>query len=198
MTPEERQQRLQALYQELQVKNTELSELLRDEPTRLEEDFEFESSDGTVKLSELFGDHRDLIVVHNMGKGCNYCTLWADGLAGVTKHLESRVSFVLCSPDTPDAQKTFAESRGWPFRTVTDAKTNADDPGFTRKLGFLRDEDGREQWWPGFSTFRLDDHDRIVHVASDYFGPGDRYMPVWHMFDLLEGGPKGWQPKAAY
>ena len=27
--------------------------------------------------------------IHNMGKGCPYCTLWADGFNGVAKHLEA-------------------------------------------------------------------------------------------------------------
>ena len=39
--------------------------------------------DGEKRLSDLFGDADDLILIHNMGKGCPYCTLWADGFNGV-------------------------------------------------------------------------------------------------------------------
>ena len=33
-------------------------------------DYEFQCPDGKVPLSALFGDHDDLMVVHNMGSSC--------------------------------------------------------------------------------------------------------------------------------
>ena len=39
-------------------------------------DYEFNTPEGTVRLSELFGHHEDLMVVHNMGSPCPSCTLW--------------------------------------------------------------------------------------------------------------------------
>ena len=36
-------------------------------------DYEFTTLDGPRRLSELFGGHEDLIVVHNMGVACSYC-----------------------------------------------------------------------------------------------------------------------------
>src|SRR5437660_1814645 len=35
-----------------------------------------------VSLASLFGEHEDMIVIHNMGVWCAYCTLWADGFNG--------------------------------------------------------------------------------------------------------------------
>ena len=32
------------------------------------DDYEFKTPAGTVRLSELFGEHEDLMVVHNMGR----------------------------------------------------------------------------------------------------------------------------------
>ena len=46
------------------------------------EDVVFESEVGPVRLSELFGEHDDLVIIHNMGASCRYCTLWADGFSG--------------------------------------------------------------------------------------------------------------------
>ena len=40
-----------------------------------------------VRLSSLFGEKDELILVHNMGRGCPYCTMWADGFNGVLPHL---------------------------------------------------------------------------------------------------------------
>ena len=65
-----------------------------------------------VKLSSLFGKNQDLILVHNMGTRCPYCTMWADGFNGVIDHLQDRTSFVVVSPDSPEVQKEFASSRG--------------------------------------------------------------------------------------
>ena len=52
----------------------------------------FEGREAT--LSSLFGDRGGLIVVHNMGRDCSYCTMWADGFTGLLPHLESRAAFV--------------------------------------------------------------------------------------------------------
>ena len=37
-------------------------------------DYEFSTTEGRVRLSELFGDKEYLFVIHNMGAGCRYCT----------------------------------------------------------------------------------------------------------------------------
>src|SRR5262245_145337 len=68
-------------------------------------DYELVTPQGPVRLSSLFGGKRDLIVIHNMGVSCAYCTLWADGYNGVYHHLVERAAFVLSSPDPPDVQR---------------------------------------------------------------------------------------------
>ena len=69
------------------------------------QDYVFSSLDGPRKLSELFGAKDDLILIHNMGRRCSYCTMWADGFNGVYHHLADRASFVVTSPDPPAVQK---------------------------------------------------------------------------------------------
>ena len=77
------------------------------------EDYVFQTADGgSARLSELFGDKDTLLVIHNMGAGCPYCTLWADGFNAVYDHLRSRAAFVLSSPDAPGQQQKFAAGRG--------------------------------------------------------------------------------------
>src|SRR5437764_13754977 len=80
------------------------------------EDYRFATTDGPVHLSELFGDQEYLFVIHNMGKACPACTMWADGFNGVLPHLENRAAFVVSSPDDPPTQRAFAAERGWRFR----------------------------------------------------------------------------------
>lgn len=173
-------------------KQARLNELLRSGDRTPMDNHPLVDGTGEIRLSDLFGDHKELIVVHNMGKGCPYCTLWADGLNGMLPHFESRAAFALVSPDSPDVQKAFADSRGWKFRMVSDqART------FTADSGFVANHDGREMVMPGFSTFTRDG-DRLERVASSFFGPGDTYCAIWHMFALLGDGVNEWQPRLDY
>jgi hypothetical protein len=43
-------------------------------------DYELTSLEGAVRLSELFGAHDDLIVIHNMGVACSYAYFAEGGL----------------------------------------------------------------------------------------------------------------------
>src|SRR5437867_12015991 len=79
------------------------------------DDYTFSTVKGPTRLSRLFGAKRDLVVIHNMGAGCPYCTLWADGYSGLYDHIASRAAFVIASPDPPEIQRRFARSRRRPF-----------------------------------------------------------------------------------
>jgi peroxiredoxin len=93
--------------------------------------YEFRVPDGIVTLTELFGDHEDLMVVHNMGVSCPGCTLWADGYNGIHQHVTSRAAFVVSSPDAPEVQQKFAASRGWVFPMVSHMGNSfAEDMGY--------------------------------------------------------------------
>lgn len=179
MTPE-----IETLEQQIQDLKERLAEKRRNAPREKVEDFAFETPSGTVKLSELFGDRSSLWVVHNMGKSCPYCTLWADGLNGQARHYEDRAGFVVCSPDPVDVQAEFAISRGWTFRMVSDTSKS-----FTSAMGFWTEMDG---WWPGVSGF-VKDGDEIYRTGKAIYGPGDDFCPIWPMMDLI-GGDQGWEP----
>ena len=153
-------------------------------------DYTLKRSDGSpVELSALFGDKDDLILIHNMGRSCVYCTLWADGLNGVAEHLADRAAFVVCSPDPPEVQAEFAESRAWRFPMVS----GADSP-FIKDMGFMPES----KPWPGVSAFHKNEDGSIVRTGKSFFGPGDDFCAVWHLLDLLPGGPEGWEPKYRY
>ena len=153
------------------------------------EDYALSTSEGTVRLSALFGGKDDLIVIHNMGASCRYCTLWADGFNGIYAHLADRAAFAVASPDPPAAQKKFAESRGWRFPMVSHQGTS-----FAADMGYRSEKGG---WLPGISVFRRDGK-RVLRVADAPLHPGDDYCALWHMFDMLPGGPGGWEPRFKY
>jgi predicted dithiol-disulfide oxidoreductase (DUF899 family) len=153
-------------------------------------DYTLKTPDGQdVQLSELFGDQNDLLVVHNMGKGCVYCTLWADGFVSMADHLNSRAAFVLCSYDDPAKLKEFASSRSWTYRTVSNAGSE-----FAREMGFVSGDSPQ----PGVSAFHKNDDGSIVRTGSAPFGPGDDFCAAWAFFDLLKDGPGDWAPKYSY
>ncbi|WP_264713144.1 DUF899 domain-containing protein [Limobrevibacterium gyesilva] len=150
------------------------------------QDYGFATGDGPVRLSALFGARDDLIVIHNMGVGCAYCTLWADGFNGVYHHLASRAAFVVSSPDAPAVQARFAAGRGWRFPMVSHAGSS-----FAEDMGYRAENGG---WLPGVSVFRRE-QGRIVRVSNARFSPGDDFCILWHVFDLLPGGAAGWKPQ---
>ena len=180
------------IRKEIQEKQNELLALRKAlAPQQIDNYVLHDWSGNEVKLSELFGEKSDLIVVHNMGRHCTYCTLWADGFNGLHHHLSNRAAFVVVSPDAPEVQKAFATGRGWKFRMLSGHESD-----FIRDMGFIDKED--DSYWPGVSTFRRLPDGTIQRVGADVFGPGDPYNSVWHFFDLLDGGTKGWQPQYSY
>jgi len=168
----------------------ELSVLRRAQPAEPVADYALQGPDGPVMLSALLDERPDLLVIHNMGRGCAYCTVWADGFNGVVDHLQDRTGIVVVSPDPVDVQAAFAASRGWRLRMLSDA-----DGSFTRDMGFVG---GENDYWPGVSAFRRTEDGGIVRTGVDVFGPGDVYNAPWHLFDLLQGGTGGWWPMLDY
>lgn len=170
---------------------TDLADLRRQAPPEPFEDHQLEDWNGNgIHLSELFGDRDELIVIHNMGIRCSYCTLWADGFNGVRQHLENRAAFVVVSPDSPQVQQEIAKNRGWTFRMAS-----AEGSDFNRAAHVV-DEDGDPM--PAVSTFRKDPQGQIFRVARAEIEPGDPFCGVWHLLDLLPNGANGWEPKMSY
>jgi len=153
------------------------------------DDYVLLSLDGSVRLSALFRGKQDLIVIHNMGASCPYCTLWADGFNGIYDHLTDRAAFVVCTPDAPDVQCRFATGRGWRFPMVSHK-----DSRFARDMGYQSESGGS---LPGVSVFRRT-QDGVVRVADTGFHPGDDFCALWHMLGLLPDGGAGWQPRFKY
>ena len=112
-------ERAEALHVEIQKLTTELKGLLKAEAEVDVGGYTFSSTGGDVSLLDLFGEKDDLIVIHNMGKRCVYCTTYADGINGVLHHLENRCAVALLSPDPVSEQKDFAFSRAWKFRMIS-------------------------------------------------------------------------------
>ena len=182
---------LETAEQELKQARERVTALRKKLDNKLVPDYTLKDPDGhPVSLASLFGTKDDLIIIHNMGKSCPYCTLWADGLTGFKKHLENRAGFALVSHDRPSVLREFAAGRGWNYKYLSN-----DGGPFSKAMG-MQNDDGSPL--PGISTFHRDANGAVKRVSHAYFGPGDDFCSIWHMFDMLKDGPKGWGPNYSY
>lgn len=181
------EQQVKALEEEIKQKKLELAKLRKQMPKKQVPDYKLKSLEGEIKLSDFFGNKNSLIVVHNMGKGCEYCTMWADGFNGVLSHLEYKTAFILTTPDSPNIQRTFALGRGWKFRMASTQGTP-----FAKDLGW---EDAKGERNPGISVFEKDKSGKIYLTANLEYGPHDNFCVVYDLFDLL---PKSYDDVEAH
>jgi len=176
------------LEQQIQEKITKLNELRSAHRGEKVSNYRFATLEGNTTLLDLFGDQSRLLVIHNMGQGCRYCTLWADGFNGFVGHLESVISVVLVSKDSPTTQRRFANSRGWRFRMASHEGSK-----YSREQTVL---DGSDNM-PGAVVYERDGDD-IYRKNACAFGPGDIYCSMWSLLGLAGMGEADWTPQYNY
>lgn len=179
---------LNALQQQIATLTAEYYRGLREVPATEIKDYQFETLDGQVSLAELFGQHERLLVIHNMGQACRYCTLWGDGLNGFVPHLESTLALVMVSKDSPEVQRRFAQSRGWRFRMASHGggQYMADHVGCEFEANM-----------PGVACYTRQGTS-IHRQALNFFGPGDLYCPMWNLLALAGIETSTWTPQFNY
>lgn len=179
---------IRALEKQLYELTTRLNELRKTQVGAEVSNYTFSTLDGDVTLLELFGDHDRLLLIHNMGQGCRYCTLWADGLNGFLPHLESAMSVALVSKDPPDLQRRFANSRNWRFRLASHGGGD-----------YIQEQSvsAGEINTPGAVVYERDG-DRITRKNAAEFGPGDLYCSIWNLLGMAGFGVADWTPQYRY
>ena len=149
-------------------------------------DYELSRHDGSkVHLSELFGEHTQMVLIHNMGFACNYCTLWAEGFNGYFRHLESgeygnKAKFLLVSNDRPDQQLAGATQRGWKFDMLSCRGTS-----LSADLGYQSQDGDKVHYHPGMVIVEKLADGSLRRYLKSVIGPGDCYMGLFHMFARL-------------
>ena len=136
----------------------------------------------------MFGDKDKLLVIHNMGEGCRFCTLWGDGFNGIVDHLESAMSVVLVSKDPPQLQRQFATSRGWRFRLASHGGGS-----YITEQTVMKDSSNM----PGAVVYEREG-EQIKRRSSSVFGPGDLYSPMWNLLGLAGMTEADWVPQYRY
>ena len=181
-------QNIAELEREIYELTAKLNELRRNADARPVPEYRFETLDGEATLSGLFCGKRHLLAIHNMGQGCRYCTLWADGFNGLLAHLENAMSVVLLSPDPPRLQREFANSRNWSFRLASHGGGE-----------YIREQTVMEGHgnMPGAVIYERSESG-VLRKNSAVFGPGDRFSPIWHLLALAGMGDSDWTPQYRY
>ena len=167
---------------------TRLNELRKSHCGEEVQNYTFKTLDGDVTLLDLFGEHDRLLVIHNMGQGCRYCTLWADGFNGFLPHLESAMAVVLVSRDSPEVQRAFANSRNWRFRLAS----HGGGPYIREQTVSAGDTNT-----PGAVVYEREG-DRITRKNAAVFGPGDLYCSIWNLLGMAGLGAADWTPQYRY
>jgi predicted dithiol-disulfide oxidoreductase (DUF899 family) len=176
------------LEAEIMEKALKLAALRKAEPPAEIGDYKFRTLDGEAALSGLFAGRDRLLAIHNMGQGCRYCTLWADGFNGVLPHLEDAMAVVVLSKDPPETQRRLAQDRGWRFRMASHGG------------GAYMSEQCKMAGYdncPGAAFYERRDG-KIFQRGRAAFGPGDLYSPVWHLLALGGLNESDWTPQFHY
>ena len=181
-------QEIEALEREIFELTERLNGLRANAPGHEVRNYTFATQAGDATLLDLFGEHDKLFVIHNMGQGCRYCTLWADGFNGFLPHLEAVMSVVLVSKDDPATQRRFANQRGWRFRLASHGggeyiqqQSVSSDPGN----------------YPGAVMYERHG-DRILRRNSVSFGPGDMFCSHWNILAMAGLSASNWTPQYSY
>lgn len=181
-------ERIAELEGQIFTLTAELQALRKTAPASPVRNYAFATLDGETDLLSLFGEQSQLLAIHNMGQGCRYCTLWADGFNGLLPHLESAFSVVLVSKDAPAVQRRFAASRGWGFRLASHGGGD-----YIAEQTVMPGESNM----PGAVLYERDG-DRILRKNSAIFGPGDQYCAFWSLLGLAGLGAEDFTPQFRY
>ncbi len=181
-------QEIAELEQQIAERIARLNALRRGNAAKPVPNYQFAALDGKVGMLDLFAGRQRLLAIHNMGQGCRYCTLWADGFNGLLPHLEDATAVVLLSKDAPEVQRSFANARNWRFRLASHG-----GGAYIREQTVMQGEDNAAG-----AVFYERDGEAIQRKNSCVFGPGDLYCALWSLLALAGLGAEDWTPQYRY
>ncbi len=134
---------LLAAEKELTRRNDELARKRRALPwVPVEEEYTFETDEGTKSLAELFDGRSQLLVYHFMfgppyEAGCTVCSSIADNIDPNVVHLRARdVTMLLVSRAPLERLKSYKQRMAWSLDWASTVGSE-----FNRELGFLHTEE---------------------------------------------------------
>jgi predicted dithiol-disulfide oxidoreductase (DUF899 family) len=173
----------------------------------LPDDYVFDSEQGKVRLSELFGNGNTLVAYSfmygpKMEKACPMCTSIIDGLDGNAIHIAQRANLVVIAKSPLERILAFARERGWTNLRLLSSAGNSYNRDY-------HGEDAEGRQWPMLNVFQKSGN-KISHTwgsellsAKEEPGQNSRHVdliwPLWNVLDFTpEGRGKDWYPKLKY
>ena len=180
---------------------------------KVPEDYVFDeaapgSAEQKVRLSELFADGKDTLIVYSfmygpkMAQPCVSCTSILDALDGEAPHVMQRINLAVVAKSPISRIMGFKTERGWRnLRLLSSA-------GNTYNHDYHAESPEGDQW-PALNVF-VRRNGAIHHFYSTEllyapFEPGqdgrhvDLIWPLWNLFDLTpDGRGEKWYPRLSY
>ena len=203
-------QEWRAARERLLLKEKELSRIrdeLADQRRRLpwvrvNEEYRFDTHQGSRTLADLFAGRSQLLVYHFMmgpewEEGCPSCSFWADTYEGLGIHLAARdVTFTCCSRAPLERIGAYRQRMGWTFPWVSSAPSRFN---FDFGVSFTPEEQalGAEYNYRhvpnpgdelhGLSAFALHEG-TVYHTYSTYARGVDALNGAYQLLDLAPCG----------
>ncbi|WP_439557259.1 DUF899 domain-containing protein [Dyadobacter sp.] len=171
----------------------------------VDKDYQFESTVGTVSLSDLFDENSQLIIYHFMfapewEEGCPGCSFFSDHISGPNLHIPHHdVSIVVVSRAPLATILPFKKRMEWDFQWVS---SYGSDFNYDYHVSFTSEQVANGEIYynyqyqnfdsvselPGVSVFYKDSNGVIYHTYSTYARGSDMLLGSHAYLDLT---PKG-------
>jgi len=169
------------------------------------EDYVFESADGPVRISQLFGN-KDTLVIYSMmfapqrERACPMCTAMLTSWEGTARNLRERVALAVTARSPIERLLGFKTERGWKNLRIysdtagnyTRAYVSPDDDDMPALNVFARDGSTIRHFWSGEMSGEMADPRQDPRGAPDL-------DPLWTILDLTPAGRgESWYPQLEY
>ncbi len=173
------------------------------------DDYEFQEAGGKrVKLSELFAEGKDTLVLYSFMYGpkaeapCPMCTCMLDSLDRTAPHAAQRINLAVVAKSPIERIQAFARGRGWSnLRLLSAAESDyqlhyggeTDEGSQLPALNvFVRGKNGVHHAYNTELLYKKSPRGQDArHV--------DMIWPLWNLLDMTpDGRGKDWYPKLSY
>lgn len=163
---------------------------------------------GPVRLSELFADGNDTLLLYSfmygpaMQSACPSCTSIVDALDGELPHVTQRVGFAVVAKSPIERFREHARGRGWRNARLLSSAENTFNADY-----HAEGPDGAQR--PLAHVFAQREgaihHTYTTEMCFTPPDPGqnerhvDSFWPLWNLLDLTpQGRGEDWQPRLDY
>ncbi|HEY3054440.1 MAG TPA: DUF899 family protein [Thermoanaerobaculia bacterium] len=172
------------------------------------EDYVFDGENEQVRMSQLFGDGKDTLIIYSymygpqMKQPCVSCTSILDALDGEAPHVMQRVNLAVIAKSPIERIMQFTRGRGWRNLPLLSSANNTYNRDYHAETSngnqipalnvFVRRDGGVHHFY----------NTELLYAPSEPGQDGrhvDLLWPLWNLFDLTpDGRGEKWYPRLSY